>query len=94
MRTNWMLGFLALAMLLVSSDLARAATPGPVDKDAPEEFTTTKSGLKYRIRRKSDGDKPKPANNVTVHYKGWLDNGRSSTARMSATRPFRFRSMA
>ena len=49
--------------------------PGAVDKDAPEEFTTTESGLKYRIRRKSDGKKPTAANTVKVHYKGWFDNG-------------------
>jgi FKBP-type peptidyl-prolyl cis-trans isomerase FkpA len=49
--------------------------PGPVDMDAPEEFTTTKSGLKYRIRRKTDGAKPKATDTVTVHYKGWLDDG-------------------
>lgn len=50
--------------------------PGPVDKDAAKEFTTTKSGLKYRIRRKSDGKKPVVTDTVTVHYKGWLDSGK------------------
>ena len=49
--------------------------PGEVDKDAPEKFTTTSSGLKYRIRRKSDGKKPTANNVVTVHYKGWFDSG-------------------
>jgi FKBP-type peptidyl-prolyl cis-trans isomerase len=48
--------------------------PGPTDDDAPEEFTTTKSGLKYRILRKSDGRKPNAKSTVTCHYKGWLDN--------------------
>ena len=50
--------------------------PGPVDKDAPEEFTTTESGLKYRIRRKTDGTRPTAANTVRVHYRGKLDNGK------------------
>ena len=49
--------------------------PGAVDKDAPEEFTTTTSGLKYRIRRKSTGKKPTATDRVEVHYKGWFDNG-------------------
>lgn len=49
--------------------------PGPVDKDAPEEFSTTESGLKYRIRRKSDGKKPTATDRVKVHYRGTLDNG-------------------
>ena len=50
-------------------------TPGRVDDDAPEEFTTNPSGLKYRIRRKSEGQKPAPGNIVVVNYKGWLDDG-------------------
>lgn len=49
--------------------------PNLVDADAPEEFTTTASGLKYRIRRKSDGRKPTAENDVVAHYKGWLDDG-------------------
>lgn len=54
---------------------AQEVKPGPVDPDAPEEFTTTESGLKYRIRRKTDGAKPKATDEVTVHYRGWLDDG-------------------
>ena len=53
----------------------KSIEPGAVDKDAPEEFTTTKSGLKYRVRRKSNGKKPTANNTVEVHYKGWFDNG-------------------
>jgi FKBP-type peptidyl-prolyl cis-trans isomerase len=49
--------------------------PGPVDADAPEEFTVTDSGLKYRILRKSDGAKPGPSDGVAMHYRGWLDSG-------------------
>lgn len=49
--------------------------PGPTDDDAAKEFTQTASGLKYRILRKSDKKKPTAADTVTVHYKGWLDDG-------------------
>ena len=52
-----------------------AREPGPRDPDASEEFTTTKSGLKYRILRKGTGRKPTSADSVTVNYKGWLDDG-------------------
>ncbi len=54
----------------------RGSSPGPQDPDAPTEFTTTESGLKYRILRRSDGRKPTASNSVTVDYVGWLDNGR------------------
>jgi len=47
---------------------------GPVDDDAPEEFSETDSGLKYRILRKSDGAKATASDTVTVNYKGWLDD--------------------
>lgn len=50
--------------------------PGAVDKGAPEEFTKTESGLKYRIRRQGKGKKPIAKDTVSVHYKGWLDNGK------------------
>lgn len=57
-------------------EIVRPLKPGKVDEDAPKEFTTTKSGLKYRIRRKSDGKMPVATSRVEVHYKGWLDDGK------------------
>jgi len=54
------------------------SSPGPavVDADAPTEFTTTASGLKYRVLRKGDGSNPRASDTVTVNYKGWLDSGK------------------
>lgn len=66
------------------------AEPGAVDKDAAEEFTTTKSGLKYRIRRKSDGVKPTAKNEVKVHYKGWLDSGKTFDSSYDRGEPISF----
>ena len=53
-------------------------SPGPtvIDTDAPTEFTTTASGLKYKVLRKGDGTNPRASDRVTVNYKGWLDSGR------------------
>lgn len=63
---------------------------GPVDPDAPEEFTKTASGLKYRIRRKSSGKKPTASNTVKVHYRGWLDNGTEFDSSYSRKEPASF----
>ena len=54
---------------------AASGDQGPTDADAPKEFTKTESGLKYRILRKSDGEKPTASNSVVAHYRGWLDDG-------------------
>lgn len=55
-------------------DSSEKDKPGKIDADAPQEFKTTASGLKYRILRKSTKRKPNADHHVTVHYKGWLDN--------------------
>ncbi len=47
---------------------------GTCDEKAPATFTTTPSGLKYRILRASDGAHPQSTQSVKVHYHGWLDN--------------------
>jgi FKBP-type peptidyl-prolyl cis-trans isomerase FkpA len=67
---------LGMTVMLGFAQSSGAAEPGPADKDAPKEFTATKSGLKYKILRKSEGNKPKASDTVTVNYKGWLDNGK------------------
>lgn len=62
---------------------------GAVDADAPTEFTTTDSGLKYRILRKSDGQKPERGDAVEVNYKGWLDNGNQFDSSYEKGKAFR-----
>lgn len=56
-------------------DDTEKVAPGKIDEDASKEFKTTESGLKYRILRKGKDEKPTAQDSVTVHYKGWLDDG-------------------
>jgi FKBP-type peptidyl-prolyl cis-trans isomerase FkpA len=58
------------------SSLPDPKVEGPSDPGPPPEFSVTESGLKYRILRKSKGDKPNEYSSVTVSQKGWLDDGR------------------
>lgn len=79
-RSVWLIS-LGLALLVGCTDKPtkpRAAMrigPDAIDADAPQDFTQTASGLKYRILRKSDGPKPSDSSTIRVHYRGWLDNG-------------------
>lgn len=72
------------------ASFADKAKPGAVDADAPEEFIATDSGLKYRIRRQSDGKKPTAADTVLAHYRGWLDNGKEFDSSYRRGRPIDF----
>jgi FKBP-type peptidyl-prolyl cis-trans isomerase FkpA len=65
-----------LLLIALMGDVALAASPGAVDIDAPNGFTKTDSGLAYRIRRRATGRRPSAHDSVTVHYKGWLDDGK------------------
>ena len=63
---------------------------GKVDADAPKSFTTTASGLKYRILRKGDGAKPAATDKVKVNYHGWLDGGKVFDSSYNRGEPISF----
>jgi FKBP-type peptidyl-prolyl cis-trans isomerase len=86
-----------LASLMLTSFIsimAMGCSPptGPmvIDEDAPSEFTTTDSGLKYRILRKSKSRKPIPSNTVEVDYRGWLDDGSTFDSSYNQRKPASF----
>jgi len=78
---------------LISCATAGCTPPsGPmlIDEDAPTEFTTTSSGLKYRILRKSTNRKPVPSSKVEVDYRGWLDDGSTFDSSYNQRQPVSF----
>jgi len=76
-------------VLFTDNDALQSGT-GVMDDDAPLDFTTTRSGLKYRVLRQSDGKKPVAHNTVTVNYRGWLDNGREFDSSYKRGEPISF----
>ena len=76
-------------VLYTDKDSLQSGT-GVMDDDAPLEFATTRSGLKYRVLRHSDDKKPLAHNTVTVHYRGWLDNGREFDSSYKSGEPISF----
>ncbi|MFM8497972.1 MAG: FKBP-type peptidyl-prolyl cis-trans isomerase [Planctomycetia bacterium] len=64
---------------LMAADVPHPQLPagaGAIDAAAPKAFTTTGSGLQYRVLRQGAGTKPKATNTVKVNYHGWLDDGK------------------
>jgi len=64
---------------LMAADVPHPPLPpgaGVIDADAPKAFTSTPSGLQYRVLRKGAGANPKASSNVKVNYHGWLDDGK------------------
>jgi len=64
------------------------------DDDPYADFTTTESGLKYKVLKEGTGAIPEAGQTVKVHYTGWLD-GFDSIKKFDSSRdrgrPFQFR---
>ena len=51
---------------------------------------TTTSGLKYVDEKAGTGALPKSGQTVTVHYTGWLENGKKFDSSVDRGQPFQF----
>jgi FKBP-type peptidyl-prolyl cis-trans isomerase len=67
------------------------------DKPADDELSvfapeavTTETGLQYADLRVGDGEQPRPGQMVTVHYTGWLTNGKKFDSSHDRGKPFTF----
>ena len=89
--------FLMLGGVNVKADETKAVAyptlpqgAGKIDSDAAKSFTTTASGLQYRILRKGSDVKPKATNQVRVNYHGWLDNNKVFDSSYTRGEPISF----
>lgn len=49
--------------------------PLKIDDDAPSEYSSTKSGLKYKVLRRGSGDFPLNGDKIWTHFKLSLTDG-------------------
>jgi peptidylprolyl isomerase len=74
----------------------KAAPPATSDGNAPGipaltgPIQTTASGLRYIDEKVGDGASPKPTDNVTVNYTGWLTNGTKFDSSVDRGQPATF----
>ena len=60
-------------------------------KPGPDGWVTLPSGLKYKDKKVGKGDAVANGLLATVHYKGWLDNGKVfDTSKKPGREPFQF----
>lgn len=85
---------LAILLLAVFPSERPAQTPEkePSAKAAvaASRTVTTPSGLKYADLVVGTGPMPKVGNTVTVHYTGWLTNGKKFDSSIDGNQPFNF----
>ena len=84
-----------LALSLLMAGLAFALSPlqafGDDDKKKEEKVIKTDSGLKYVDLKVGDGKEAKKDDKVSVHYTGWLKNGKKFDSSLDRKEPFRFK---
>lgn len=61
-----------------------------VNAESAEKVVTTKSGLKYEDMVAGKGETPKTGQMVTVHYTGWLEDGKKFDSSKDRNQPFEF----
>jgi len=68
---------------------AKVAPVGDVF-EMPKKFKSTRTGLGYVVRAEGTGPRALKGQRVTVHYTGWLTNGKKFDSSRDANRPFTF----
>jgi FKBP-type peptidyl-prolyl cis-trans isomerase len=79
-----------LVIVLIVAVAASAVAYVVARKSQAGNETTTESGLKYTDLKVGDGASPRVDQTVTVHYIGWLENGKEFNNSRKLGRPAEF----
>jgi FKBP-type peptidyl-prolyl cis-trans isomerase len=78
-------------MVLVLASVAGAAGALPGDNAAGAKEVTTESGLRYLDLVTGAGREAQLGDTASVHYTGWLEDGRKFDSSVDRKHPFDFR---
>jgi len=85
---------IAMAAVFVYAQSSAKKAPMKTDTSAPTKVTgdgtTTADGLKYWDIKLGTGATAATGQNVTVHYTGWLTNGKKFDSSVDRNEPFQF----
>jgi FKBP-type peptidyl-prolyl cis-trans isomerase FkpA len=86
--------YLGLILLLVAScskeEKIGISTDQPANI-AENAYTVTNSGLKYADIKIGSGEEAVAGDSVTVHYSGWLENGKQFDSSVMRNKPLSFK---
>ena len=79
-----------LSRLFGGSTQPSQAGVGTAKPIAVSTYTKTESGLEYADLKMGDGPSPSAGRRVTVHYTGWLTDGKRFDSSVVKKKPFSF----
>ncbi|HEX3250070.1 MAG TPA: FKBP-type peptidyl-prolyl cis-trans isomerase [Pyrinomonadaceae bacterium] len=88
---NLQIGAIILVAVIAVAAVAYFITRRGATQEAGGPEITTASGLKIQDLKVGDGESPKPGQTVTVHYIGWLENGKEFNNSYKMGSPAQFR---
>ena len=87
---RWVLIWIAISLLVACGSGKEGVSTEAPDPVAESDFVTTASGLQYYDFKVGSGVAPRAGQQVTVHYSGWLTDGKLFDSSVLKERPFTF----